>query len=107
MKSFCYTLFWAGRKIAQIGETERKQDWSCFRLPEGVHGYAERRSLFKTRGTKIEEIRHLANFFLAFHFTSISLASIKALLCTFLASCDVRILLQLIFSLLEETGVVK
>ncbi len=26
MKSFCYTLFWAGRKIVQIGETERKQD---------------------------------------------------------------------------------
>jgi len=24
MNSFCYSLFWAGRKIAQIGQTERK-----------------------------------------------------------------------------------
>ena len=25
MKSFCYSPFWDGRKIAQIGQTERKE----------------------------------------------------------------------------------
>ena len=40
MKSFCYTLFGDGRKIAQIEQTS----------PLSVRGYAERRSLFKTQG---------------------------------------------------------
>ena len=30
MISFCYSLFGDGRKIAQIGQTERKQGYALF-----------------------------------------------------------------------------
>ena len=36
MISFYYSIFWAGRKIVQIGQTEPKE------LPEAVHKYSER-----------------------------------------------------------------
>ena len=52
MISILLHLLWDGRKTAQIGQTEQKQGTPCFWLPEGVHRYVERRSLFKTQGNK-------------------------------------------------------
>ena len=65
MKFILLQLLWAGRKIVQIGQTElRKPNVGFLRLPEGVRGYVERRSLFETQGFKTEEIRQMTNFFL-------------------------------------------
>ena len=63
MKSFCFSSFWAGRKIVQIGQTEPKG--VC---PESVHRYAEWFSLFETQGNKKEEIGHLPDFFLKLYY---------------------------------------
>ena len=45
-------LFRGERKRAQIGQTEPNRR---FGLPEGVRGYVERRSLFKTQGMLLQE----------------------------------------------------
>ena len=51
MKSFCYSSFWAGRKIVQIEQTEPQG------LPEGVRGTPKGEVCSKHKATKTEEIR--------------------------------------------------